>query len=148
MNRFIFYCIGLVFFTSCNSSRKKENVEVWKNEILQTEADFEKMVREEGIPKAFLFYADENAVLMRNDKLIEGKQEIARMYQNRQKSDSVSLTWKPDFVEVSASGDLAYTYGVYEFSKIDSTGTRNVSTGIFHTVWKKQADGSWKYVWD
>jgi len=44
--------------------------------------------------------------------------------------------------------DLEKEYGKYSYSIIDSTGTEISSNGIFHTVWKKQPDGSWKYVWD
>ena len=58
------------------------------------------------------------------------------------------LVWKPDYVDVSESGDLAYTYGKYTFTSRDSTGRKVVSKGIFHTVWKRQEDGSWKFVWD
>ena len=58
------------------------------------------------------------------------------------------LIWKPDFVDVSASGDLAYTYGAYTYSYKDSTGAIVEQGGIFHTVWKRQADGGWRFVWD
>jgi len=43
---------------------------------------------------------------------------------------------------------MAYTYGKYTMTIIDSAGESKVSNGIFHTVWKKQKDGSWKFVWD
>ena len=59
-----------------------------------------------------------------------------------------NLSWKPDFVDVSASGDLGYTYGHFTYSYTDSTGTIMESSGVFHTVWKRQADGSWLFVWD
>ena len=147
-----FYSVLLLFLlSSCNSEVSKENtgsMEKWKKEILDTEADFASMVREEGITKAFLHYADDDAVLLRNEKLISGKLEISDYFKERKSSDKVSLTWKPDFVEVSKSGDLAYTYGEYIFTVTDSTGKENSSKGIFHTVWKRQRDGNWKFVWD
>jgi len=58
------------------------------------------------------------------------------------------LLWKPEFVELSKSGDLGYTYVEYVFLKKDSSGNTIESKGIFHTVWKKQSDGKWKFVWD
>jgi ketosteroid isomerase-like protein len=58
------------------------------------------------------------------------------------------VKWSPDFIDVSKEGDMAYTYGKYVWQSPDSTGKMNVSNGIFHTVWKRQVDGSWKYVWD
>jgi ketosteroid isomerase-like protein len=49
---------------------------------------------------------------------------------------------------VSACGDLGYTWGSYTFTATDSLGATHRSEGIFHTVWKRQPDGSWKFVWD
>jgi len=58
------------------------------------------------------------------------------------------LEWAPDFVDVSSSGDLAYTYGKFTFSFKDSLGNKVENKGIFHTVWKRQSNGEWKFVWD
>ena len=107
------------------------------------------MAGEEGISKAFMTYAAEDAVLMRNDKLVIGKKNLAMLFENQaSKPKNESLNWKPDFVDVSASGDLAYTYGHFTYSYTDSTGTKIESSGVFHTVWKRQADGSWLFVSD
>ena len=107
------------------------------------------MAGEEGISKAFMTYAAEDAVLMRNDKLVIGKNNLAMLFENQaSKPKNESLNWKPDFVDVSASGDLAYTYGHFTYSITDSTGTKNESSGVFHTVWKRQTNGSWRFVWD
>ena len=59
-----------------------------------------------------------------------------------------SLVWEPDFIDVSVAGDLAYTYGKFTYTSITESGDTLTSKGIFHTVWKRQEDGSWKYVWD
>lgn len=115
---------------------------------METEAAFARMASEEGIPEAFLFYAAEEVALLRNERLILGKEALKNSYPSLEKNDNVSLSWKPDFVDVSSSGDMAYTYGKYEYKTIDSLGNENVSKGIFHTVWKRQPDGQWKFVWD
>ena len=60
----------------------------------------------------------------------------------------VQLSWEPEHIEVAASGDLAYTYGPYTFNWTDDAGSAQKATGIFHTVWRKEADGQWRYVWD
>ncbi|MBL7111012.1 MAG: DUF4440 domain-containing protein [Bacteroidales bacterium] len=59
-----------------------------------------------------------------------------------------SLVWEPEFVDVEESGDLGYTYGSFVFTAKDSTGNDIESKGVFHTVWKRQADGEWRFVWD
>lgn len=123
-------------------------MEDWKNEILLTEMDFAQMVADEGIPKAFLYYADEDAVLMRNNQLIIGKGAIKKRYSSLEKDPDISLSWKADFVDVSSSGDLGYTYGEYTYSYKDEMGNTQTEKGIFHTVWKRQENGDWRFVWD
>jgi ketosteroid isomerase-like protein len=85
---------------------------------------------------------------MRNNNLIRGKMAIDLYFKNQTLDTSVYLTWKPDFVDVAASGDMRYTYGQYVFSCVDSAGKIIEDKGIFHTVWKRQADNTWKFVWD
>jgi len=126
----------------------KVSMERWKKEILETEQNFAKMAMEEGIEKAFLYYAAEDAVLLRNNNLITGKDAISQYFGEQKQEDEVSLTWEPDFIDVAKSGDLGYTYGKYIFTSTDSNGNKVESKGIFHTVWKRQMDGSWKFVWD
>ncbi len=150
MNNWVFKVLALlvsVLLVSCVSTTNREQKEKWKKEIMQTEEDFCTMVAEDGIGKAFIYYAADSAVLMRSNRLIKGKDAIRATYENL-KSEQIKLDWKPDFVEVSASGDFAYTYGKYVFEEVDSIGNVSTQKGIFHTVWMRQADGSWKFVWD
>lgn len=106
------------------------------------------MAFEKGIAEAFWYYADGGATIRRkNDSLIHGKEPIRHFY-----SDSFYLTakleWSPDFADASADGTLGYTYGKYIWRVPDSTGKLSEFKGIFHTVWKKQNDGNWRYVWN
>jgi ketosteroid isomerase-like protein len=136
-----------LLFCSCKTDagdlQKKAN-----QEIAQAEKDFEKMAAEKGIAEAFEFFADSNAVIKRSgDSVIRGKGNIRKFY-SAEYFKAASVKWSPDFVDASEKGDLGYTYGKYTWRSKDSAGKLNESKGIFHTVWKKQKDGSWKYVWD
>lgn len=138
-----------VFNYSCITDTKQETIEGWKNEIIATEKDFAEMALNEGIPKAFLTYAAEDVVLLRNNRLIIGIDSLRESYKGQKSQfENVTLTWKPDFVDVAMSGDLGYTYGKYVYTITDSIGHKNVVEGVFHTVWKRQSDGKWKFVWD
>jgi ketosteroid isomerase-like protein len=117
-------------------------------EINEAEKSFAKMSAEKGIAEAFWYYADDNATIRReNDTLIHGKDQI-RQYYSASFYKTAKVDWSPDFTSASASGDMGYTYGKYIWQSTDSTGNISEYKGIFHTVWKKQSDGSWKYVWD
>jgi ketosteroid isomerase-like protein len=115
---------------------------------VQAEKDFEKMAAEKGIAEAFYFFADSNAIIKRqHDTLIKGRENI-RNYYSADYYKTASVSWSPDFIEVAENGDLGYTFGKYLWQSKDSTGKTNDFRGVFHTVWKRQGDGSWKYVWD
>ena len=145
------YAIVFVFILiiACQKPVSDAQIEQWKFEIVKTEKKFSALAQKEGIPKAFMTYAAEDAVLMRKNSLIIGKIAIHENFKNQsENSNEVSLEWEPDFVDVSKSGDLGYTYGTYTYTVTDSVGKTNTKQGVFHTVWKRQANGEWKFVWD
>lgn len=143
MKYLFFIVFGLL--VSCSNQNSKEKFE---QEVFNTEKSFEKMCAEKGIADAFYFFADDNAVIKRqNDTLIIGNENIKNFY-SKDFYKSAKVSWSPDFVDVSTSGDLAYTYGKYTWTAKDDSGKEVEYRGVFHTVWKKQTDNSWKYVWD
>lgn len=143
----LLFLVVFLLVCSCNTSVKEDSVEKWKREILETERAFAEMTQKEGISEAFVTYAAEDVVLLRNNRLIIGKDSLRESFKNS-KTGNFGLTWKSDFVDVSLSGDLGYTYGKYVYTVTDSIGNTHATEGIFHTVWKRQPDGSWKFVWD
>ena len=62
---------------------------------------------------------------------------------------NLKLTFAADRVDVASSGDLAYSRGHYAITTTDAKTNKPVdSQGSYLTVYKKQADGSWKAVED
>ena len=136
---------GLFLVISCGRLNDLEKI---KKEVFETEKAFEAMAAEKGIAEAFAFFAAEDAVIKRgNDSIITGREGI-RNYYSRANLFRATVNWTPDHVDVSADGTMAWTYGKFVWKVIRQEGDTAVSRGIFHTVWKRQADGSWKYVWD
>jgi len=142
----------LSILLSCSSPKSnnetKANNENAKQEIEKAEKDFAQMVADKGMAEAFYFFADPDVTIKRqNDTLIHGKENVKKFY-SAPFYQKATVKWTPDFVDASMEGDMGYTYGQYVWSSTDSAGKPITFNGIFHTVWKKQADGSWKYVWD
>lgn len=143
-----FFIVIPLIFLFCVSCDHKSNKEQLKQEVLKAEKSFEKMGEEKGIAEAFYFFADDSAVIKReNDTLILGKENIKSYYSNPAYKNAL-VNWNPDFIDVSVNGNMAYTYGKYLWKIWNDTGDITEYRGVFHTVWKKQKDNSWKYVWD
>lgn len=139
----------LVFLLSeCSMNKPTDKKAQFKDEIATAEKAFAQMAKDKGLQAAFTFFAADSAVINRGDVLIKGKNSIFAYYGKPSGLQNVKLEWTPDFVDVSSTGDMGYTYGKYHFSGMDSFGKMVENEGIFHTVWARQPDGSWKFVYD
>lgn len=109
---FLLFSIFLLLIACAKKPIVKSQEEL-KNEIIKVEKDFEKTVSQKGFSEGFYVFADSNAVIKReNDTLIKGKENIKNYYLNPIYK-TAKVSWKPDFVEVSIDGNMAYTYGKY-----------------------------------
>ncbi|PHN00962.1 YybH family protein [Flavilitoribacter nigricans] len=138
--------LSFLTFLYCSNPEPMDK-SVWIEEIHQAERAFNDMAAEQGVQAAFLAFAADSAAINRNNSIIRGKAAI-REYFEQQTLRDVRLSWEPEFIEVSDDGSMGYTYGPYNFSARDTSGRIMESTGIFHTVWKRQQNGGWKYVYD
>jgi len=86
-------------------------------------------------------------LLRKNSFPIVGKAIIKEKFFSS--SDSgYTLTWKPLYADIAQSGELGYTYGVYEFKAMDPEGKPIIGTGTYVSIWKKDQLGNWKFVLD
>jgi ketosteroid isomerase-like protein len=146
--RLIFILVALSMVSACKFKKDTVNTGGLKAEILRTEKEFEATVKKSGMQEAFYRFADDIAVIRRaNDSLITGKNNIREFYQDP-KFRNYDLSWTAVFVDVSNDGTLGYSYGKYVLKITQPDGEITEYTGVFHTVWKRQLDGTWKYVWD
>jgi ketosteroid isomerase-like protein len=136
-----FFMTPLVFF-SCNTNTVSTIKSPSADEIINADKAFSDMSRQVGMKKAFLEYIDNNGVLLRPNHLpIVGADAID--YLSQSNDTDYTLSWKPAKAEIAQSGDLGFSYGVYEFTTKDTT-----LKGTYVSIWKKQKDGDWKFVLD
>ena len=114
-------------------------------ELIKVDQEFSALSHDKGMQYAFLEYAADSAVLLQaNIMPVVGKDAMADIFEAFS-DDGFTLTREPLDAQISKSGDLGYTYGLFtSFIKADSS----VSRGKYVTIWKEQRDGSWKFVLD
>jgi uncharacterized protein (TIGR02246 family) len=92
--------------------------------------------------------ADNASILGPGAPLVKGKQAITNMFREFFALPDFKITWRPTNVEVARSGELGYSTGPYQSSFKDPSGQTLNDHGKYVTVWKKQANGRWKVVYD
>ncbi len=125
-------------------AQNKSQVDDLKS-MVETERAFSRMSAEKGIRESFAEFIAADGILFR-PTAVPGK----KWMQEHPLPPSTArplLSWQPIFAAVSRAGDLGYTTGPWQF-KQDIKDAKAVAFGNFMTVWKKQANGTWKFALD
>jgi uncharacterized protein (TIGR02246 family) len=117
--------------------------------IRDGEAAWVKDFAAKDVDKVAAHYADDGSSMIPDMALMTGKDAIRAGLKMEFADPNSSLDFHPAKVEVSKSGDLAYSQGRYTYTSTDPKTKKSViEHGGYVEVYKKQADGSWKVVED
>lgn len=106
-------------------------------DVVKAERLFAATAKEKGIAAAFRIFSAHDALVFTPDPK-PGKALI-----DAAPDRPGSLVWWPVYAGVAASDDLAFTTGPFVAVNGDKRGR-----GQYFTVWRKQEDGSWRWVLD
>jgi ketosteroid isomerase-like protein len=117
------------------------------NELYEVERRFCDLSAEKGAHEAFLTFIDDSCALLRPNRYpVIGKEKIKDLFNKPDKS--YTLSWEPKFADISSSGDLGYTFGIYQVKMDSPEGQIVTKEGTYVTIWKKNQNGEWKFVLD
>jgi len=116
-----------------------------KMEIIETDKAFSQLSVQQGAYAAFTAYADIDAVKLQNSsEPVMGLEAVRRSMEGAKGT----LKWSPFFADAAESEDLGYTIGDWELTLQDQIGVSHHSKGNYITIWKKQTNDKWKWVFD
>jgi ketosteroid isomerase-like protein len=116
-------------------------------EAVETERSFSKTAELKGIRDSFLAFVADDGILFRPTAVNGKKWLLDHPTPPSTSGKRPLLSWQPIFADVAGSGEMAYTTGPWQFRQ-DIKDEKPVAFGHFITVWKKQADNSWKFAID
>jgi ketosteroid isomerase-like protein len=90
---------------------------------------------------AFSAFVADEAVFIDDGKPLRGKAAVLQSWRPLFDAPAAPFSWKPAMAQVSGSGELGYTEGPV----VSSTGAL---VATFSSTWRRQADGSWRVVFD
>ena len=120
------------------------NQEAARRALQAVDVSFSKLVITSGPAEAFYqFLAPGGTILLPDTSPLEGR-EVARIHFAA--SPQTVLDCQPSGAEISAGGDLGYTWGTFEIRKQLEDGKIRNTYGKYVSIWKKQADSTWRIV--
>ena len=115
--------------------------------IMKADADFNQAVADRNLTRFLSFIAEGATFNGGTPDEIRGHDAIAKDWAPFFEPMGPRLTWAPTKAEVLGAGDLGYSVGTSEF-RSTADGKTTVRRGNYLTVWRKQADGAWRVVYD
>lgn len=98
---------------------------------------------------AFAEHVDPDAVFSVTGKSpLHGRASIVERWAGLISGKAGRLDWYPDHVVAANSGDIAWSSGPALFETSDGKGGTTVMLSRFSSVWRKNADGEWRVVFD
>ena len=141
----VLLAISLLMVSGCV---KKADLEAERAAIMKADADWSAAIGTKD-PNAFIaFVAADGTIMPPNNPAVGGTDAILAWSTEMFAMPGFSVSWQASSAEVASSGDLGYTVGSYNFTGTMPDGTPMSDQGKYATVWKKQADGTWKVVVD
>jgi ketosteroid isomerase-like protein len=115
--------------------------------IRSADANFSRAAAQLGTGEAFGRYAADDAQIFSGPgEFISGPRAISASF--GPPTEKNTLVWHPVAGDVSSSGDLGFTVGNAVFTGYREDGAKIERFSKYLTVWKRQRDGSWRYVVD
>jgi len=142
MNRRLLLTIGAATaMTGCTTIRPRESDTVAQPDRLRAaETAFAATMAARDLAAFATFIADD-AVFINGGKPLRGKAAIVEHWRRFYSGPRAPFSWKPEIVEVIASGRLGYSEGPVA----DPDG---VVVARYASTWRLDAAGEWKVVFD
>jgi ketosteroid isomerase-like protein len=88
------------------------------------------------------------SLLAPNSPMATGPAAIRKAFEEFYSLPGMTLTWEAVTVGAARSGEVGYSSGPYTLTFTGPKGKPLTDHGKYVTVWRKQADGTWKVVLD
>ncbi|MCA8886689.1 MAG: hypothetical protein KDA35_08690 [Hyphomonadaceae bacterium] len=134
MRRILFSSLVLA---ACATSPAATTPPVASNPVIVAERTFAADAAQRGWAAAFRSYAAADAITLSPDP-VNAQENLARI----EGDGETTLDWRPAYAGISRGGDFGFTTGPFLFRGRDGI------VGHYFTVWRRQPDGGWKWIFD
>jgi ketosteroid isomerase-like protein len=124
--------------TALSACTTTQHTTVTAAPVIAAERAFAARAHDIGWIPAFCEYSASDSQLIGRAGLINAHERMCGLPDDGERN----LYWAPSFAGIASSGDLGFTTGPASY---DATRTPAIQ---YFTVWRRQPDGSWKWIYD
>lgn len=145
---------SLLLLAGCNSAPTTPaapavDLVAEQSKIRDIESGWVKEAAAKDLEKSAGHYSDDAILMLPGAPPAKGKDAIKAAWKGMLDDPNLKLNFSADRVEMSAGGDLATTRGSYSMTVTNPKTKKPVDDkGSYMTVYKKQADGTWRVIED
>lgn len=140
--------LALLAITVISCNQQKVDTKAEGEKVMKLSEEWSKAVSTKDVEKITSYWADDAILMSAEQPVLEGKNAIRQMVEESFKMPGFNISWQPKNVVVSESGDMAYLIEDSQVSFSDSTGKLMTMQNKAVSIWRKDANGSWKNVVD
>lgn len=116
-------------------------------QVRAAELAFAKTVADDRID-LFEGFLDPEAVFISGMTTTRGKAAIVESWRGSFGPGRPDFTWQPEVIELAPDATFALSRGPWVIRTADKRGRVKEVKGVFSSIWRRQADGSWKVLYD
>ncbi len=140
-----FFCIAAALLAAACASRGRQGSDAADagglRSLIAAERTFARHSERAGTKESFVANLGVDGILFR-----PGPVNGLEWFRSRPATPGY-LSWEPEVAAISASGELGYTTGPWEFRATSAADTVS-GAGHYVTVWKRDSSGTWKIAVD
>ncbi|MFQ5562109.1 MAG: YybH family protein [Parvularculaceae bacterium] len=115
--------------------------------MLAADRAFAAMAAEKGVPAAFAAFAAEDVRMFPDGgEPYQGRGAMIARFQDW--PEGATLKWAPEEAVAASGGDFGFTWGRYVYKGPDGDGGTETDHGKYVSIWRLEADRSWKFIVD
>lgn len=112
--------------------------------VMDADRAFAAKAKQAGAGAAFMEYAEPRVLMLNDPEPGTDGSALGKLF-----PPDLLIDWGPVDGAVSADGTLGYTWGKARYYKLHANGTKEeLQPSRYVTIWRKQKDGSWKFLAD
>lgn len=134
-------CLGALLVAACQPAI---DLEAERAALLHADESWAAAAEASDLERVFPFWTDDAVIYPPVGRPVAGIEAIRPFVLEWRSRPGYSLSWRPAGAEVSGTADVGYSFGTWRRTLDGPDGNPVVTTGSYVSVWRKQADGSWK----